>query len=50
MSLTKDEVEALVAVDKNLRLFKNFTLFLPKGTTIDEIFDVEADEKFVIQS
>ena len=48
--LTMDEVEELVAVDKNLRLFKNFTFFLPKGTTIDEIFDVEADEKFVIQS
>jgi diketogulonate reductase-like aldo/keto reductase len=49
VSLTEEEVEALVAVDKNLRLFKNFTFFLPKGTTIDEVFDVEADEKFVFQ-
>lgn len=49
VSLTKEEVETLVAVDKNLRLFKNFTFFLRKGTTLDEVFDVEADEKFVIQ-
>ena len=49
VSLAKDEIEALVAIDKNLRLFKNFTFFLRKGTTIEEVFDVEADEKFVIQ-
>ena len=49
VSLTKEEVETLVAVDRNLRLFKNFTFFLRKGTTLDEVFDVEADKKFVIQ-
>ena len=46
ISLSQEEVELLVGIDKNCRLFK---LFLPKGVTVEEAFDVEADEKFVVQ-
>ena len=49
VSLSQEEVELLVGIDKNCRLFKNIALFLPKGVTLEEVFDVEADEKFVVQ-
>jgi alcohol dehydrogenase (NADP+) len=49
VSLTEEEVEALVGIDKNHRLLNSVWTFLPKGETIETAFDVEADEKFVIQ-
>ena len=49
VSLSKEEVDALVGIDKKHRLFKNFTFFLPKGATLDEACDVEADEKYVLE-
>lgn len=48
VSLTQEEIEALVGVDKDLRLFINFTMFCRQGTTIEEVFDSEADGKFVV--
>jgi len=47
VTLDEDEVQRLVGIDKNFRLFRN--LFMPKGTTYEQAFDIEEDEKFVIK-
>ena len=50
VTLDEDEVKRLVGVNKNFRLFLTDTMgFLPKGTTLEDAFDVEADKKFVIK-
>ena len=49
VSLTEEEVQALVGIDKNHHLLNSVGAFLPKGETIETAFDVEPDEKFVIQ-
>ena len=49
VSLTEEEVQPLVGIDKNHRLLNSVGAFLPKGETIETAFDVEADKKFVIQ-
>ena len=48
VSLTAEEIARIVGIDMNYRLNSGIAAFLPEGCTIDEIFDVEADKKFVI--
>ena len=47
LKLDAEDMKRLTDVDKDHRLFRG-ELFLPKGVTWQEAFDVEADEKFVI--
>ena len=47
--LDKDEIQQLVGIDKNFRIFRVLIMFMPKGTTIEQAYDVEEDEKFVIK-
>ena len=47
--LSDDEVQRLMGIDRNDRLFYNISFFAPKGVTIEDAFDVEADEKFAIK-
>ena len=49
VTLDEDEVQRLVGIDKNFRLFRFLTSFMPKGTTYEQAFDIEEDEKFVIK-
>lgn len=47
ITLTSEEVEQLKGIDKNTRLFRG-EFFLPKGVTVEEAWDVDADKKFVV--
>ena len=49
VSFSKEEVDALVGIDKKHRIFNVVAASLPKGATIEEMFDVEQDEQFVVQ-
>ena len=49
VSFTEEEVQPLVGIGKNHRLLNSVGAFLPKGETTETAFDVEADDKFVIQ-
>ena len=45
VSLSEEEIQRLVGIDKNYRLFRSADSFFPKGgTTWKETFHVEADE------
>ena len=48
VSLTAEEIARIVGIDMNYRLNSAVGAFLPEGCTVDEIFDEEADTKFVI--
>ena len=47
ITLTSEEVEQLKRIDKNTRLFRG-EFFLPKSVTVEQAWDVAADEKYVI--
>ena len=47
--LDEDEVQRLVGIDKNIRLFRTAAKFLPKGITLEQMYDNEQDEKFVLK-
>ena len=47
--LSENEVQRLMGIDRNNRLFYNISFFAPKGVTIEDVFDVEADQKFVVK-
>ena len=50
VSLSEEEIQRLVGINKNHRLFKDVLgRFLPKGVTWQQACDVEADEKFVVK-
>ena len=49
VTLDEDEIQRLVGIDKNFRLFTAVTRFMPKGVTLEQAFDTEEDEKFVIK-
>ena len=49
VSLSEEEIQRLVGIDKNYRLFIELQTFLPKGIMLEDALDVEADEKFVIE-
>ena len=49
VTLDEDEIQRLVGIDKNLRFFKFLASFSPKGTTYEQAYDIEEDEKFVIK-
>ena len=49
VTLDEDEVQRLVGIDKNVRLFRFLTRAMPKGTTYEQAYDIEEDEKFVIK-
>ena len=46
--LTPEEVETLKGVDRNKRLFAIEVLFKNENFTTDSVFDVTADEAFVL--
>ena len=48
MTLDEDEIQQLVGIGKNFRLFNIVAKFLPKEITYEQIYDDEEDEKFVI--
>ncbi|XP_019856480.1 PREDICTED: alcohol dehydrogenase [NADP(+)]-like isoform X9 [Amphimedon queenslandica] len=47
ITLSPEEIQALEGIDKNLRLFLGL-FFLPKGTTVEQAWDVAADEAYSI--
>ena len=47
ITLTSEEVEQLKRIDKNNRLFRG-EFFVPKGVTVEQIWDVAADNEYVI--
>ena len=49
VSLSEEDIQRLVGIDKNYRLFIELQTFLPKGVMLEDALDVEADEKFVIE-
>ena len=48
VSLSEEEIQRLVGINKNQRLF-TFLKSMPKGTTVEQAFDVEEDENFVVE-
>ena len=48
IKLDADDMQRLRGVDKNLR-FLNLAFFLKQGEKLQDIWDIEDDEKFVIQ-
>ena len=48
ISLDDSEVKKIQNVDKNFRLFHNLGIWLPKGSSVEEVFDYEKDEQFVV--
>ena len=48
VALTSEDMEHLTAIDKNHRLFDGL-IFLPKGHTVEEAWDIEADAKFIVK-
>ena len=46
--LSPEEVETLKSVDRNKRLFAIESLFKDENITTDSVFDVTADEDFVL--
>ena len=47
VSLSAEEIEKLKGIDKNCRLFKGL-FFIKAGITVEEAWDVVADEAFTI--
>ena len=47
ITLNEGEIQQLMGINKNQRLFKDMEIIFPKGTTLEEALDTEADEKFV---
>ena len=48
ISLEESEVTQLQDRDKNFRVFHDVSLWLPRGMTTEEAFDVEEDDKFAM--
>ncbi|XP_003389202.1 PREDICTED: alcohol dehydrogenase [NADP(+)]-like isoform X8 [Amphimedon queenslandica] len=47
ITLSPEEIQALEGIDKNCRLFIGL-FFLPKGTTVEQAWDVASDEAYSI--